>query len=112
MARAELKTEEVLESTRKARAPLVRRDAREIRSVHQDTPARRWIKPAQQLHQGGLAGSVLADNCDDGARLETQIDVFQHQPACAEIGERDTIEPDALRESFGRGHIGGSDQRS
>ena len=51
-------------------APLVGDDA----PVHQDLPLPRPIQAQQYLDQRGLAGAVVADNEDQLATLQAQID--------------------------------------
>ena len=90
-------------------APVDGRHRREIRAVDQDAPAGRRVQLGQQLHQRGLAGAVLADDRHHRPRRQVERHVVEHQPVGARIGERDVIEPHALRQSprrrlVGRGH--------
>src|SRR5437588_8352193 len=103
LQRLKLEAKEILESSREPRSPRVRRDPREVHAIDYDAPAGRLIHAAQQLHQRGFAGSILADNRDYGTRTKIKIHVFQHQAIRARVGERHLFETNPLFETFGSG---------
>ena len=96
MASAELEAEEVLECARQVGAPVVRRHARQRDAVDQDTPGRRLVELAEQLDECRLARAVLADDGDDRARGQREIDAVEHHAVGAGIRKRHALESDAL----------------
>ena len=75
-----LEAEEVLEGARQPLAPRGRRDARRGRAPSTVTrPDGRVVEAAQQLHERRLAGAVLADEGDDGAGRQREVDVVEHE---------------------------------
>src|SRR6185312_6796664 len=57
--------------------------------------------------QGGLAGPVLADDGDDGARGQGEGDVLEREARGAGIGEGDVLEADAVVQRLGRLELAG-----
>ena len=97
MARPELEPEEILKRAGEPRPPFVGAHAREVDAIHQDATAGRLVQPAQELHERGLAGAVLADDGDHRAGLQIQADIVEHAALRARIGEGHVLEADALR---------------
>ena len=94
---AQLEAEEVLE-----RAGQARRATRRPACAPASAPstrmraARRLVELGQQLDQRRLAGAVLADERDDRAGRQVEVDVVEHQPLGARVGERHVVEADAV----------------
>ena len=99
VARAELELEEILKRAGEARAPRVGGNARERRAVDENVARRRLVHLGEQLHERALAGAVLADDRDDGARGEIEGHVVEHERLRAGIRERHVIEANAARET-------------
>ena len=53
----------------------------------------------EQLHERRLAGAVLADDGDDRAGRQREVDVVEHEALGAGIGERHVLEADAVGEA-------------
>src|SRR4051794_40308984 len=92
LARRQLEAEEVLESPAQPLAPRVRCHPSELPLVYEDAPGVRLIEPGQELHEGRLAGAVLADDRDHGASGQREGDVLENAPRRGGIGERDVVE--------------------
>jgi hypothetical protein len=103
----QLEAEEVLEGAGQARAPgLHRHRARGRRRRPGCGRARRLVEAAEQLHQGRLAGAVLADDRDHAPGFELEVDVLEHQAVGAGVGERHALQADALGEPLRRRGVG------
>ena len=112
VVRLELEAEEVLKRAGEPRPPCLGGHAREIMAVDQDPAAGRLVESRQELHEGGLARSVFADDGHDRAGPEIQADILEHLALRAGIGERNVFEADALLDPLRNGHIGVFEQRS
>ena len=74
----------------------------QVVAVEQDAAFVRVVEPGQQLHQGGLAGAVLADQRHHLAGLEREVEMA-HRPALgAGIDEADILEDEALADRPGK----------
>ena len=62
------------------------------RAVDGDPPRRRVVEAAQQLDERRLAGAVLADEGDDRARRQREVDVVEHDAVAAGVGEGHALE--------------------
>ncbi len=100
MARLKLEAEEILERAGEALAPVVGGNARQIHAVDQDAALRRLIQATQQFHQRALAGAVLADDRNDGAGVQLEVDVVEHFASGARIRERHVVETNAAAQPF------------
>ncbi len=105
MAGAELEAEEVLVRAGQTLAPLIGRHARELGAVDEDPTRRRFIELREQLDEGGLARAVLANDRDDRAGRQGDVDIFEDEPRCAGVREVDVIQPDAFREARRHGNV-------
>ena len=63
LAQSQLNAGEVLEQRCDPGSPLLGAELGQVGAVDQDLAAGRRVQAAQQLHQRGLAGAVLADQC-------------------------------------------------
>ncbi|CAM2155124.1 hypothetical protein PT2222_320052 [Paraburkholderia tropica] len=75
------------------------------RAVHQDTPALGRVQPHDHLRERGLAAAVAADQIDQFAGLEAQIDRPEREDIIlllAEIAVRDAVEHETLEAAFDR----------
>ena len=106
LPRPELEPEEILERAGEPRPPRLGGHARQLDPVHQDAAARRLIQPAQELHERGLAGAVLAHDGHHRAGLEVQADVLEHQALRAGIGEGHVLEANPVGEPLRHRRIG------
>ncbi len=66
----------------------------QVDAVDLDRPVDRVVQPAQQLRQGRLAGSVLADDRQRAAGGDGEVEPLEHVGTRAGIGERDVSEVD------------------
>ncbi len=69
-------------------------DLAEVDPVERDRAGGRVVEPGDQVAERRLARAAAADQGDRLARLDLQVDVAQHQPAGAGIGEADVLEGD------------------
>ncbi|KAG0771304.1 hypothetical protein G6F22_016594 [Rhizopus arrhizus] len=87
---------EVLEDHPEIGAQVVQVVVAQVAAIEQDAALVRFVQPRQQLHQRGLAGTVLADQGQHfiGVKLEIQV---AHRPLLGiGIAETDVLEHEAL----------------
>src|SRR5947209_805321 len=106
MTGAKFEAEKILECAGNTRAPIERGNAREIDSIDEDASLAGLIEPREEFDQGAFACAVLADDRDDRARFEFQIDVFEHATGRAGIRERDVLESDSVAKMLRCGRVG------
>ena len=111
VAGAQLEAKEVLKGAGEPRAPRVGADALERHVVDEDAPGRGLVHPGEELHQCRLAGTVLADDGDDGARGQLHVHILENRAGGARIGEAHVLEADAARDALRRRLIGGRGDR-
>jgi hypothetical protein len=62
------------------------------------------VDAGEDLHQGALAGAVLADQAVDLPRPEVELDVVERGRAAEPLG--DPAQPQERRDAVGGGHGG------
>ena len=92
---------EVLKDHRGLAAQVLEVVLAQVHTVEQDLSRAGVVEPRQQLDHGSLALAVLADQRDPFARLESEIEVLEHQPGTAGIGERNVLKLEAVANGSG-----------
>src|SRR5262249_49504153 len=64
------------------------------------------VEGAAEREERGLSGPVLADDGDDRAGGQLEVDVVEHPARRARIGEGDALQADALGEPLGDRRVG------
>ena len=70
-----------------ARGDLMRAEAGDVLAVEDDRPAGRSQKSAQEIEAGRLAGAVRADQADDLALVDGEVDAVDGRQPAEEPGE-------------------------
>ena len=102
VARGEVVAHEILEDDAHAAAQLFDVVFAEVMAVEQDAALVRVVQTCQQLHQGGLAGAVLAHQRHHLARLEGEAEMAHRPARGAGIDEADILEDEALAQRPGQ----------
>ena len=89
----ELEAHEVLEDGGDAAAPAVDVQLAQVGPVDLHRAGDRFVEPAQQLGQGGLAGAVLPDAGHGRAGRDGQVEAVEHQPVGAGVAEAHRPKP-------------------
>ncbi|GEM_PF-4488977 len=101
VAHCRVVAQEVLEDGAGMAVPVGGGELAQVDAIHQDTAARGTVEAQQELHQGGLAGAVLADQRDPLAGADGQGDVGEGRRRAAGVGEGDVLDGDPVADRAG-----------
>ncbi len=95
---------EVLEDHREELPVLRGIELPQVDPIQGDTPLRRVVQAAEQLHQGRLSGAVHPDQRHHLAGPDGQVHAFQDGPGAPRIAERDPLQVNPLADRAGHRH--------
>ena len=99
VAGAEIVADEILEDDAHVAAQRVEIVFAQVVAIEQDAAFDRIVEPGEKLHQGGLAGAVLADQCEHLAGVKRKAEMAHRPSLGAGIAEPDVLEIEAVHES-------------
>ena len=68
-------------------------DLGDVIAIDQDSTLTRLIQARQQLHQRALATAALADDADEGPRLDLEVDILEHLRLSRTEAEGEALKP-------------------
>lgn len=98
LGRQELWTKEVLKRRGRPVPPTGKVEPTQRDAVYEDLARVGLVHASEQLHEGGLAGSVLTDKSDGCSRRKVKRDIGKDLARRSWIPEADVVEADPARE--------------